>query len=156
MNKLNVIEMDSATGGDFIKGLIEENAVVPLCVTGSSMMPTLKPGRDSVLLEKCSENSFKTGQILFYERSDGILVLHRIRKIQGEQLIMNGDAHHWCESIRRDQAIACVSHIIRNGKRMNCNCVAAKVWNILWYPTLLLRPFLKRIHRVFNLRRKKV
>lgn len=155
MNKLNVIEMDSAAGSDFIKRLLEENAVVPLCVTGSSMMPTLKPGRDSVLLEKCSEASFRTGQILLYERSDCSLVLHRIRKRQGEKLIMNGDSHCWCESIRREQAIACVSHIIRNDKRISCNCAAAKVWNILWYPTRILRPFLKRIRKVFNLRRKK-
>lgn len=146
--------MDSAAGGGLIKELIEIDAAVPLCITGSSMMPTLKPGRDSVLLEKCTEASFRIGKILLFERKDGSLVLHRIRKIRGGTLIMNGDSHVWCESISREQAIACVSHIIRNEKKISCNSAVEKLRNILWYPTLPFRAFLKKIRKVFRLRRK--
>lgn len=154
MNKLNAIEIDSAAGSGLIKDLIENGASVPLCITGSSMMPTLKPGRDSVFLKECSETSFKAGQILLFERSDGCLVLHRIRKVQGEMLIMNGDSQPWCECIHKKQAIACVSHIVRNGKRIDSNSAAAKAWSILWYPTRPFRPFFKKIRKVFKPRRK--
>lgn len=154
MNKLNAIEIDSAAGSGLIKELIENGASVPLCITGSSMMPTLKPGRDLVLLRECSETSFKDGQILLFERSDGSLVLHRIRKTQGEMLVMNGDSQPWCEYIHKKQAIAFVSHIIRNGKKIENNCSVAKIWNLLWYPTRPFRPFLKKFRKVFIPRRK--
>ena len=55
-------------------------AVVP--ITGTSMLPLLKEGRDLVELESCSQERLKKGDVVLYKKNDGTLVLHRIIKTE--------------------------------------------------------------------------
>lgn len=138
-----------------IKELVQAGTAVPLCVTGSSMMPFLRPCRDVVWLKEAEESSFKVGDILLFERSDGSLVLHRVRKLlHGGRLLMNGDALTECEVIERAQVIASVFEITAEDKKIRCDSFGSKLQRILWHPTLKIRPYLKKMRSAFFSRRK--
>lgn len=121
---------------------INDGGCVPLVVTGKSMEPFLKDGRDTVILQKCTESDFRRGKVLLFRRNNGTLVLHRVRKIlPDDELLMNGDAQYWCETISKSQVIAVVSEIMRDGKTIPCKS------NTVWHLLKPLRPYIFRVQR---------
>ena len=56
---------------------------------GTSMMPLLRQGIDSVVL--VSPDDIKKNDILLYKRSNGQFVMHRAIKIKNDEYIMCGD-----------------------------------------------------------------
>ena len=84
-------------------------AVVP--ITGTSMMPLLKEGRDRVELKPYCHERLQKGDVVLYKKNDGTLVLHRIIKTEnGEFFTVLGD--HQCnnaERVNKNQimAVAC-------------------------------------------------
>ena len=122
---------------------------VSFVVTGYSMTPFLRHGRDAVCLRAWEEKDMKCGQILLFQRLDRSLVLHRIRKrLPNGELIMNGDAQAWCETISTEQVIAIVSAVERNGRHISCNSIWFWLWSWLWYPTRPIRPILFKLWRI--------
>ena len=129
--------------------IISAGGRICLVVTGSSMTPFLKHGRDVVYLRAWEEKDCKRGQILLFQRPNNSLVLHRIRKILPDgTLLMNGDAQAWCETISRDQVIAIVSSVERKGRHISCSSLWFWLWNWLWYPTRPVRPILFKLWRI--------
>lgn len=132
----------SAEFAETFEKTIKDGGFVPLVVTGSSMMPFLKDGRDIVWLRVCNESDFKRGKVILFKRKDGALVLHRIRKVLPDnELLMNGDAQYWCEKIERNQALAAVSEIERDGQKKPCGA------NTVWHILKPVRPLLMRVWR---------
>lgn len=129
--------------------IISAGGRICLVVTGSSMRPFLKHGRDMVCLRAWEENDIKRGQILLFQRQDQSLILHRIRKcLQDGKLLMNGDAQAWCETISLNQVVAAVSSIERKGQHLSCDHIWFRFWNWLWYPTRPIRPILFKLWRI--------
>lgn len=121
---------------------LSDGGSVPIVVTGNSMNPFLVDGRDMVWLGACGKADFKKGKIILFKRSDGGLVLHRIRKIlPNGELLMNGDAQNWCEKIKKDQAVAIVTAVERNNKKKNCGS------KVVWQFLMPVRPLIMRIWR---------
>ena len=58
-----------------IEEVIESGGEFRLFPRGTSMMPLLRQGNDSVILVKC-ENAPKKRDIIFYKRPNGQFVLH--------------------------------------------------------------------------------
>jgi hypothetical protein len=56
---------------------ISSGGEVSIPITGKSMYPTLKQGRDYAVLKKAPEHLEK-GDIPFYRRENGCFVLHRV------------------------------------------------------------------------------
>ena len=132
-----------------LKDAISAGGRICLVVTGSSMTPFLKHGRDMVYLRAFEEGDIKRGRILLFQRQDQSLVLHRIRKrLRDGKLLMNGDAQAWCETISSDQVVAMVSSVERKGKHISCNHILFRLWNWLWYPTRPIRPLLFKLRRI--------
>lgn len=77
--------------------------------SGTSMLPTIIPNEDCVVLIK-AENIEKNDLILF-TRTSGNYVLHRLKKIKNKELIIMGDNQTWKEIISPEQIIAKVSEI---------------------------------------------
>ncbi len=131
-----------------IEDTLNEGGKMPLVVTGNSMNPFLKDGKDVVWLEKCRESDFKRGKILLFRRSGGKIVLHRVLKVKPDgTLIMNGDAQFWCEDIKKEQALAAVTHIEVNGKKISCNSLAYRFRTAVWQCLKPLRPLIFRVYR---------
>lgn len=129
--------------------VISAGGRICLVVTGSSMTPFLKHGRDMVYLRAWEEKDRRCGQILLFQRQDQSLVLHRIRKcLPDGKLLINGDAQAWCETISQDQIVAAVSSVERKGQHFPCDHIWFRLWNWLWYPTRPFRPMLFRLWRI--------
>ncbi len=98
-----------------IEEQVENGGCFYLVPKGKSMLPTIKEGIDTVVLERAT--SLKRGDILLYRRKNGQYVLHRLVKIKNGNLTMCGDAQLDFEfNITEDDIIAMVTEIIRNGK----------------------------------------
>ncbi len=139
---------------DFVEAfedIIKDGGSVPLIVTGRSMTPFLRDGEDTVRLCKCTPDDFKRGKILLFRRENGVVVLHRIKKVLPDgNLEMNGDAQYWCETIKKEQAIAAVSHVEHNGKIYACNSSGYKLKVAIWQSLKPIRPLIFKIRRKLN------
>lgn len=131
--------------------LLRNGAELPLFVSGNSMNPFLIDGRDIVFLRVCTQADFSRGNIILYRRSDSSLVLHRIKKVLPDgMLLMNGDAQTWCEKIKQSQAVAVVCSVERDGNRKNANCFYLKMRNSLWQLLMPVRSHIMRLWRRFK------
>ena len=120
-----------------IKEKIENGGTVQLPITGTSMLPLLVWGRDTVELTKC-ENPQKY-DIIFYRRDDGHFVLHRIVGKNENGFILCGDNQVKKEyGITENHIIAVVKSITRKGKTFSGDKSSYKIYVNLW--TLIL-PF---------------
>ena len=136
--------------------VLSSGGTVSLAVSGYSMRPFLKHGRDSVCLRACTEQDLKRGQILLFQRTDGAMVLHRVRGILSDgRLLMNGDGQAWCELISTDQVLAVVSSVNRKGHQMSSESVRFRLWSAVWYPTRPIRPAMHKVWQFLFRRGKK-
>lgn len=142
---------------EFVDELIEENAVLPFYVTGSSMNPFLISRRDIVYLKKPRKGELTKGRIVLFRRKDGSLVLHRIRKFLPDSTFeMLGDAQSQSEKIDELQIIAAVTEIERKGKRRSTDSVYWKSVDAIWRVLTPFRPIIMRIwFKIRRIKRKK-
>lgn len=138
----------SAEFAEVIENTVNAGGSVPLVVTGNSMGPFLKDGRDTVWLKECTESDCKRGKILLFRRIDGKIVLHRVIKTGSDGVLtMNGDAQYWCEDIKKEQVLAAVSHIERNGRKRSCNSLTYRIKIEVWQTLKPYRPLIFRVQR---------
>ncbi len=133
---------------EIIEDAVKKGGTMPLVVTGNSMKPFMIDGRDTVWLETCKDSDYKRGKILLFKREDEKIVLHRVRKVLPDGvLVMNGDAQYWCEEIKKEQALAVVTYIEKSGKKISCNSLKYKIIIEVWQLLKPLRPLLFRIQK---------
>lgn len=98
-----------------IKETLLSGGTVELPITGTSMFPLLKAGRDTVIIK--TDNAYSIGDIIFYRRDDGHFVLHRIVGTDENGFILCGDNQTQLEKNITDRhIIAKVTQIRRDGK----------------------------------------
>lgn len=98
-----------------IKETLQSGGTVELPITGTSMFPLLKAGRDTVIIK--TDNAYSIGDIIFYRRDDGHFVLHRIVGTDENGYILCGDNQTMLEkNIENRHIIAKVTQIRRDGK----------------------------------------
>ena len=114
-------------------------AVVP--ITGTSMLPLLKEGRDLVELEPCSQERLKKGDVVLYKKNDGTLVLHRIIKTEnGEFFTVLGD-HQFnnAERVNKNQIIAVACGFFIKGRYVNEKTQWYRLYKKIWLSSLTVR-----------------
>ena len=114
-------------------------AVVP--ITGTSMLPLLKEGRDLVELESCSQERLKKGDVVLYKKNDGTLVLHRIIKTEnGEFFTVLGD-HQFNndERVNNNQIIAVACGFFIKGRYVNEKTRWYRLYKKIWLCNLNFR-----------------
>ena len=98
---------------------------------GTSMLPLIREGRDSVIL--ISPDSPDAGDIVLYRRSGGQYVLHRIVGREGELFTMCGDNQTKVErGIAVGQIIAKVKLLKRDGRTVDCESAEYRKWVKKW------------------------
>lgn len=96
--------------------LLETGALVPIVVTGSSMVPFLRGQLDRVYLRAPKDLPPRRGDIVFFQRPGGEFVLHRLDSVRPDgRLRINGDAQTWFEVIESGQVLGVVEGICRGG-----------------------------------------
>ena len=137
-HKVRVLEPEQLM--EPLLALLEEEAVVPLVITGSSMTPFLVHDRDTVYLTKAS-HPLKRGDMALYRRDNGACILHRVYRAEQNSYTMVGDAQTMLEpGIRPDQVKAVVSAVRRKGKLLKKGSFWWDFFEILWIRMVPLRP----------------
>ncbi|MBP5245445.1 MAG: S24/S26 family peptidase [Clostridia bacterium] len=94
-----------------ISDTVSRGEVFRLNPTGRSMLPTITPGSDSVLLARA--DNLKKYDIVLYRRRTGKIILHRIIGFSKGKYVMCGDSQNMIERIEKDEIIAKVSGIFK-------------------------------------------
>lgn len=138
---------------EYRRMLAEESRIeaLPLVISGSSMTPFLKHGRDTVYLSRL-ERQPKRGDMLLYRRDTGAYILHRVVRVEAGICTMVGDAQTMLEpGIRPDQIIAIVTAVDRKGKRQKPGCFWWEFFEKVWLKMIPLRPSIMALYgRLFQ------
>lgn len=144
-HKVRIIEPQLLT--EQLPQLLQEAESVPLVISGSSMVPFLVHGRDTVYLSKVAQ-PLKKGDMIFYRRRGGQYVLHRICKVRDGSYDLVGDGQVAIEhGIGPEQILAVVKAVRRKGKLLRKGSFLWEFFEHIW---LVLRPFRPGIIRVYS------
>lgn len=126
--------------------LVALGEVVTLCAKGSSMLPFIRGGRDSVTLAAADE--IRDYDIVLAEVADEVYVLHRVVGFEDDTVILMGDGNlAGRERCHRSKVVAKAVWIIRDGRKTDCtssgHLAAARIWRLM----LPLRRYILAIYR---------
>lgn len=99
---------------------------------GTSMLPLLRQGIDSVAL-RTLDRPPKKYDILFYRRADGSYILHRVKKVTDNGLVMWGDNHTMLEyGVTEDMTIGYAARIFRGEIELDCHSFRYRMYLWMW------------------------
>ncbi len=126
-----------------IREQLARGCSVKLSPRGTSMLPMLRQGIDSVLLSPLPER-LKKYDLPLYQRDDGSYILHRIVGV-GEYYTCMGDNQFVCECpVRHDQTIAVVTAFYRGKKKISVDALSYRLYRWFWWHSRKWRRFWRR------------
>ena len=122
--------------------LLKEGHMVEFAPKGVSMRPFIEGGRDKVVLKACNEP--QVGMIVL-ARINQAFVLHRIYKIRGKKIILQGDGNLTGQEVCKAEDI--IGRVVRvkgkYGKRKRLT--RGRLWRHL---PLFIRKIVLKIYRI--------
>lgn len=98
--------------------VMKKGAPFTFVPNGTSMLPLIRGGIDSVTVSPVPE-SLKAGDIVFYKRESGQLVLHRIMAVKKGLYVLCGDHQNMFEyNVKHSDMLALVTEITRDGEKI--------------------------------------
>lgn len=132
-----------------ISEVLESGGEFRIYPKGTSMLPLLRAGIDSVVLEKPS-GDLKRGDIAFYIRDNGAYVLHRVIKSEKNSYTLCGDNQFVLEKgITNLNIIGVVTRIYRGEKLITAKNLGYRIYMLIWRSFFLRRVCLK-LRRMFK------
>lgn len=129
--------------GDTIKEVLESGGEFRIYPSGTSMLPILREGADSVSVSKPAQ-FLKAGDIAFYQRENGAYILHRVIKAENDTYVMCGDNQITLENgISHKNIVGIVTKIYRSDKLFNTKGFGYKFYLILWKCFFIRRIYFK-------------
>ena len=126
--------------------LLEQTEPVPLIISGNSMAPFLKHGRDTVYLSRVTQ-PLKKGDMILYRRKNGQYILHRICRVRNGTYDLVGDGQWGIEpGIRQEQILAVVNTVRRKGKLLRKGSFQWEFFAHVWLALLPARPSITRAY----------
>lgn len=118
---------------DIIEEILESGGTLRLYPRGTSMLPLIVEGRDSVELKPYDREPRKN-DIAFYRRDNGQFVLHRIVRTGNDGIYtMCGDNQTFLEKgIRREQIIAVAETVYRKDREVNSEKFGYRLYLFVW------------------------
>lgn len=116
-----------------VEELLAEGKQVTILVRGNSMRPLLRDGRDKVVLRKANAEDIRKGAVMLF-RYRGSHVMHRVRKIEGDVVIFEGDGNYKLqEVVTRKDIVAVVEAVVRpSGRRIECSSRRWRFLSFMW------------------------
>ena len=141
-----------------LQEVIDSGGEFRLSPRGTSMLPLLREGRDSVVL--VAKGDLKKRQICLYRRTDGSFVLHRILVFDkvGEPVFCGDNQTKREYGIKREDVIAVVAAIYRGEKRKSVTSFSVRLYSFFHCIMLCRRTtfFVRRVwNRFFSHKKKK-
>lgn len=138
--------IDTRTYVGMLRELTEAGKEVSLIVAGSSMAPFLVHHRDTIYFSK-PNSPLKKGDMVFYQRTDGQYVMHRIYKVKGKEFYMVGDAQADIEGpLNKKQIFARVTKVRRKGKLILPGDFWWWFFAKVWLNLVPVRPFIIKMY----------
>ena len=132
---------------------LEEKGSASLVVTGSSMLPMLRPIKDSVLL--APPERYKKGDIILYRRENGKYVLHRILTKKEGYVICCGDNQWEKERVDDTWVLAVVTDFYKQRKKYSVTAKWYRLYKWSWITLFPIRRVLLWMGRgVWRLKNK--
>ena len=129
-----------------LRDLTEQGKEVGMPVFGSSMSPFLIHERDYIYFRK-ADKELKKGDIVFYQRSNGQFVMHRICKVGKEGYYIVGDAQTEIEGpVLRKQIFAEIYKVRRKGKILDHKSFWWKFFQYIWINMIPVRPWISKAY----------
>ena len=117
---------------ELIREVLSTGGEFRLYPHGTSMLPLIRQGIDSVALRSLDRAPRKF-DMLFYQRADGSYVLHRVKKVTPQGLIMWGDNQFMLEyGITEKNIIGYAARIFRGETELDCQGFTYRVYLRLW------------------------
>lgn len=120
-------------------------------VDGTSMLPLLGYGRDTIIIRRTRTDEPIVGRIAMYRLGPKHYVTHRVVKVENDVVTLLGDGRiTYDEPIRRDMVVGVVEGVIRkSGRKLSCT---SRLWRFrewLW----LSQPMIVRRYALAIIRR---
>lgn len=132
-----------------LRELVREGNEVSMLITGSSMSPFLLSHKDTICF-KAPQRPLRRGDMVFYERSTGQFVMHRIYKVRKDGLYIVGDAQNEIEGpVAPAQVFAVVTKANRRGEWVGPGNFWWEFYEHIWIRLVFLRPVIFRLYRFF-------
>lgn len=123
------------------------DALLTVRPSGTSMLPLIRGGKDTVLVAPL-RRAPKKGDILLFHRHDGKDILHRVRRFSGDSIIMLGDGSIGEDGpIKREDILGIAVILIRDGKSIPLDTRSCRFRGRVHQLFLRPRNFLKRVKR---------
>ena len=125
-----------------VERMISEGQSVTIPVKGFSMRPMMRSEKDKVIVVRHTEKDIKQGAVMLF-RHNGHHIMHRIVKIEGQNITFAGDGNYRIrEQATKDDIVAQVTAIIRpSGRTISLDSRRWKIYSTLWLalPKILRR-----------------
>ena len=131
-----------------LRELLAQGQSVSLTVTGESMSPFLRHGRDQIRLAAVTVPP-QRGDMVFFRRRNGQYIMHRVlRRMPDGNYAIVGDGQQQVESpIAPEQIFAVVTQVCRKGVWLGPESFWWRFFAGPWLTLLPLRPLLRRMAR---------
>ncbi len=131
-----------------LRELLAQGQSVSLTVTGESMSPFLRHGRDQIRLAAVTTPP-QRGDMVFFRRRNGQYIMHRVlRRMPDGNYAIIGDGQQQVESpIAPEQIFAVVTQVCRKGIWLGPESFWWRFFAGPWLTLLPLRPLLRRMAR---------
>ena len=126
-----------------IREVLSVGQSVRIYPMGTSMLPLLRQGVDSVVLSPIQEKLRKY-DIPLYQRDNGKYVLHRIVEVRETYTCLGDNQFSPEPGIRDDQLIAVVTAFYRGERKQSVSELSYRLYCRVWYHSRQLRKFWRR------------
>lgn len=132
-----------------VERMLAHGTTVTLRVKGNSMQPFIVGSRDSVVLIPATH--LRKGDIVLARLADRRYVLHRILRLQGDNVILRGDGNMLgTERCTTTDISGKVIKIIRDGRYVDTDTATERRKAALWETALPIRRYLLSFNRICN------
>lgn len=131
---------------NFTKELLEEGKKATFTITGNSMRPFYKSKATSVTITSVKDISLKKYDVVLYKANSQYL-LHRIVKINDDNLIIMGDGLRLKEFVEKEKIIGVVIEHEHNQKKYLKDDSSYLFRVKLWYHFRFLRRMLLKVFK---------
>ncbi len=129
---------------------LENGGSAVFCIHGTSMLPLLKDGKDSVRLIKPISKP-KKYDIIFYRRENGAFVLHRIVGIKNGCYICRGDNQIENEfPVKNDWVIGILTDYTKKGKWISAKTFKQFIYSRIQVNTVFYRRLKHKIKSIIK------
>lgn len=124
-----------------IISFFDEGKDVIISAVGNSMCPLIRHQKDAVVLTRYGGTELNIGDMVFYRRTNGRYILHRIVGIEKDgSFILLGDNQTMLEKgITKEQVVAVPKAIIRGNKTISVDSKGYKFYAGFWAKSRLVR-----------------